>query len=449
DGYIVEIRLPLQSIRFSGGDQVRMGIIFFRKVSRTGMSYSWPEMPPGEWVFENHARLVFENLKQPLLLELLPSVTYGVSQTRAAPDRWNGAIDKAQVGLSVKHGITSNITVDATVNPDFSQVESDAFQVQVNQRFPIFYSEKRPFFMEGMGLFNVAGAGGDSNLRTAVHTRRIIDPDWGSKLTGTAGKTTFGVLNASDHTPEDLGNRGIAIEDENKLFTIGRATYSLGGSDYVGAIVTDTEHAGRYNRVQGADISLKFGAPQGLTATFLASQTGVPGAGTTSGNAAQVSYNYNTRRFTWATQLEHFDRGFQMDTAFYNRTGFTSGWSFGEINFYPKEGTDFWLQRVHPFYWAKLGWDDVQNGREDAFQYGIRFNLTRQTFLNFQTRVSHEAWLGRRYDTGADINAYGSSQVLRWLNLSGVFFSSRDIFYDRVNPFQGQSKGGSFGFTLQ
>src|SRR4029450_6797339 len=83
------------------------------------------------------------------------------------------------------------------------------------------------------------------------------------------------------------------------------------------------------------------------------------------------------------------------------------------------------------------------------FQYGIRFDLTRQTFLNFQRRVSHEAWLGRRYDTGADINAPRSAQVLRWLQLNGVFFASRDIFYDRVNPFQGQSKGGSFGFTLQ
>ena len=71
--------------------------------------------------------------------------------------------------------------------------------MEVNQRFPIFFSEKRPFFMEGMGLFNLAGTGGDSNMRTAVHTRTIINPLWGSKVTGTAGKTTFGVLNALDY----------------------------------------------------------------------------------------------------------------------------------------------------------------------------------------------------------------------------------------------------------
>src|SRR5205807_10559577 len=170
------------------------------------------------------------------------SVTFPITQTRATTDRWNNATGRGNLGVSGKFGITSNITLDATINPDFSQVESDAFQVQVNQRFPIFYSEKRPFFMEGMGLFNIAGTGGDGNMRTGVHTRRIINPAWGSKLTGTAGKVTFGLLDASDKSPQDID-----IGDHNKVFTVGRATYSLGQSDYVGAIVTDTEYAGRYN----------------------------------------------------------------------------------------------------------------------------------------------------------------------------------------------------------
>src|SRR5262245_12615292 len=89
DGYIVEIRLPLQTIRFAGGEQVRMGILFFRKISRTGVSYSWPAMPPGQWVFDNPGHLNFSNLKQHRLIELLPSITYGISQTRATPDLWN------------------------------------------------------------------------------------------------------------------------------------------------------------------------------------------------------------------------------------------------------------------------------------------------------------------------------------------------------------------------
>ena len=449
DGYVVEIRLPLQSIRFSGGDQVRMGILFFRKISRMGVSYSWPDMPPGQWVFDRHAHLLFDNLKQPQLVEALPSITYGVNQTRATPDLWNAAAGKAAVGLSGKFGITSNITLDGTINPDFSQVESDAFQVQVNQRFPIYYSEKRPFFMEGMGLFNIAGTGGDGNMRTGVHTRRIIDPSWGSKLTGTVGKTTFGLLNASDESPEDIGNRGDAVADRSKFFTIGRATYALRRSDYVGAIITDTEHDGRHNRVVGGDLAIKFSAPQEFSATFLSSQTAVGSSPDTQGTASQVSYSYNTRRFGWSNQVEHYGRDFQMDTAFYNRTGFTSGWSFGEVNFYPKGGTTFWLQRIHPYYWTKRGHDEIQNGDEDYLTTGIRFSFTRQGYLQIARGQGHEPWLGQRFKTGGGPNLYGNVQILRWLNLNGNFSSGSAIYYDPVDPFQGESRNAGVGMTLQ
>src|SRR6185503_13101709 len=106
--------------------------------------------------------VVFDALTQPRLLEVLPSVTFSRNQARPAGSVWEAASDHHDAGVSVKYGLTSSVTVDATVNPDFSQVESDAFEVEVNQRFPIFFSEKRPFFMEGLGLFNLAGTGGDS-----------------------------------------------------------------------------------------------------------------------------------------------------------------------------------------------------------------------------------------------------------------------------------------------
>ena len=185
DGYVIEVQIPLQTLRFSGGDDVRMGLVLFRKVSRIGVSYAWPELPPGQWVFDRPSRLAFSNLKPRRLVELLPSVTYNIGQARESADRWAAADDKYNFGLNGKFGITSGITLDGTINPDFSQVESDAFQVEVNQRFPVFFSEKRPFFMEGMGLFNLAGTGGDGNMQTAVHTRRIVNPTWGTKLTGT------------------------------------------------------------------------------------------------------------------------------------------------------------------------------------------------------------------------------------------------------------------------
>jgi len=286
-------------------------------------------------------------------------------------------------------------------------------------------------------------------MRTAVHTRRIINPILGSKLTGTAGKVTFGLLNAADETPEDIGNRGDAIIGRHKLFTIGRATYSLGKSDYVGVIVTDTEHAGRHNRVEGGDFSIRLSPTQQISATVLESQTGVSSSDSTHAVGSQFSYSYTSRRFAWSNQIEHYGRDFQMDTAFYNRTGFTSGWSYGEINFYPKEGSNFWLKRIHPFYFAKRGHDQVQDGSEDFLNTGIRFHFTRQGYLNIAHGQGHEPWIGRRFRVGADVNIYSSVQIFRWLSINGGFVKSRDIYYDKINPFQGRSKYNSFGFSFQ
>jgi hypothetical protein len=405
-------------------------------------------MLPGQWVFDRPSHLVFKDLKPRRLKELLPSVTYGINQQRESADRWAESEDKFNVGASGKFGITSGITLDGTINPDFSQVESDAFQVQVNQRFPIFFSEKRPFFMEGMGLFNIAGTGnGDGNMRTAVHTRRIVDPIYGSKLTGTVGKTTFGVLNAVDDSPTPpFTIEGEPFNVANKVTTVGRATYALRRSDYAGAIFTHTEHDGRRNLVAGGDLSVRPSTAQSVSATFLATQTSDRDNADTSGNAMQVQYEYNTRRVNFSNQAEHYDRDFNMDTAFYNRTGFTSLWSYGEVSFYPKSK---WLQRVFPFYFARAGKDRIQDGNEDFLNTGIRFNVTRQGFLNFSTQRGHETWHGTKYRTGSELQFFGNMQVLRWLNLSGNAGAGPAIFYDEVDHFQGRSRFWNIETTIQ
>ena len=140
EGYDVELRLPLTSFRFKSGDEVRMGILFWRRVSRLGMSVSWPDVPAGKSFIERHALMTLQNLKQPLTLEVIPSATWSVRQTRADPSRF-GAVDSSPTPASrPSTGSPRRSRVEGTVNPDFSQVESDAFQVEVNQRFPVFYS---------------------------------------------------------------------------------------------------------------------------------------------------------------------------------------------------------------------------------------------------------------------------------------------------------------------
>ena len=139
-------------------------------------------------MFEKHATLVVPELRPRPARDLIPTATFATNQARDTPSRWGGMDQTGGLGLSAKVGLGSTVTLDATVNPDFSQVESDAFQVQVNQRFPVFFPEKRPFFMEGAGIFTLAGTqSGDQSLFSAVNTRNIVNPIAGVKITGNAG----------------------------------------------------------------------------------------------------------------------------------------------------------------------------------------------------------------------------------------------------------------------
>jgi hypothetical protein len=135
-----------------------------------------------------------------------------------------------------------------------------------------------------------------------------------------------------------------------------------------------------------------------------------------------------------------------MDTAFYNRTGFTGAWTFSELSFYPKSS---WLQRVHPFVFAKYGRDRIQDGDEDFVHAGIRFNVTRQGFFNFSHGRGHESWQGTKYKVGSDFNFFANMQPLRWLSLNGNYREGPSIFYDETDPFQGRSRGFGVETTIQ
>ena len=447
-GYAVEMRVPLQTIRFRGGGDVSMGILFWRRVSRLGVSVAWPPLEPGKWVFEKHAQLRFGALQPRLAREIIPSTTYVRTQARSTPSAWAAADDEGDFGASAKYGLTSTITLDATVNPDFSQVESDAFQVEVNQRFPNFFSEKRPFFMEGAGIFTLAGQGNDNSLQTAVHTRRIVDPVFGAKVTGSTGRLAFGTLTALDQAPGRNLPGGDANVGKDKLFNIARAQYSLGPSNYVGGLAIDTEFGAGYNRVIGSDVSWRVNSTQRLSAFVLASASKDPlSRATKSGIGAQAGYEYDSRRLTLAGFAEHYDDDFQMDTAFINRVGITGGWGYAQYSLYPAK-TKAWLLRISPFSFTQGG-HDVNAGGHDLLQVtGMRVNFSRQGFLRIDRFDGVEAWAGSQFDRG-NWRLQGSVQLYRWLSLDGQYLTGNAVFYDPEDPYQGVIDDARLGVTLQ
>jgi hypothetical protein len=442
-GYAVEVRLPLSSIRFGGGDEVRMGVLFWRRVSRLGVSVAWPALEPGKWVFDKHATLAFDTLEPVLPREAIPSVTFSTDQLRATPASWSKADHDGDVGFSTKLGLTPTVTLDATVNPDFSQVESDAFQVEVNQRYPVFFSEKRPFFMEGAGLFTLAGSANDSSMIAAVHTRRIVNPMAGVKFTGSAGRLQFGTLTALDDVLDADG-----VEGHDRLFNIGRLQYSLGPSSYVGALVTDMESEGSFNRVAGGDVSWRVGEAQRVTGMLLLSRSSQPDGAPRNGIATSASWGYNTRRQSIAAFFEHYDRDFRMDTAFYNRVNITSGWGYTDWNFYPDPKTHAWIRRISPFVFLQATEDRNAGGDELVVVPGVRMSFTRQGFLRVDMIAGHERWQGESYPLRRP-RVMGEVQLFRWMRLNGRFDTGPAVYYDQVAPFEGRSRSTSFEVSWQ
>jgi hypothetical protein len=439
DGWSAEIRVPLENIRFRSGAGVKMGVLFWRRLSRSGVSASWPAMADGKWVFESNGTIVFDELQSRRLFETIPSWTFTGKQGRSDVSRWNGTRARGDFGMSVKYGVTSAITLDATYNPDFSQVESDQFEVEINQRFATFFSEKRPFFMEGLGLFNIAGTGGDSTMRTAVHTRTIVDPSAGLKLTGAAGRHTFGVLSSADTSPTG---------DRQRVFTVAREVMNFGRGRYVGLLMSDTEFGKDHNRVIGGDTAFKKGEHFQGNASFLSSHSRSLDGTSTNGRGAQSSYDYTTRRFTFAGQAEHYDRGFRMDTAFMPRVAVTRGWQYQALNFYPTHPRYKWIKRINPFLWVTGAEDRTQGGTELFVLPAIRFNFTRAGFLRVDYGTGHETFAGRKFETGR-MMVDGGAQIMRWLNIGGGTQAGPAIFYDKEAPYQGDSRSINMRVGLQ
>jgi hypothetical protein len=291
--------------------------------------------------------------------------------------------------------------------------------------------------MEGTGVFALAGAGGDNSLRTAVHTRRIVDPSFGAKLTGSVGRVTFGGLSAVD----DFG-------EHDRFFNIGRAQYSIGPSDYVGALYTDTTSSLESNRVIGVDARKRLSSNQRIDAFALLSRSRVEDEAPTTGAGAQIGYSYETEKWTVAGSAEHYDRDFQMATAFINRVGITGGWAFLNRSWYPDKAKYPWIRRIAFITFNKGGEDRIQGGPEFLALAGAQFNFSRQGFLRVQRHGGFEHWQGERFESGG-YNAFGFIQLFNWLALNGGIFSGRAVFYDLTDPFQGHQRSGSLGITFQ
>jgi hypothetical protein len=277
-GWTLEVAVPFKSLRYEAGKDKLWGLHIWRNIDRFNDEIdSWMPIAREESSTLSQAGHItgLEGISTERMLELIPSLT--VSQTgkhvrsfSRALARAHGFIDTGKFvneavtldpGLTAKWSITPTMTLDLAVNPDFAQVEADAVVNTANQRFPIFFDEKRPFFLEGIEIFRT--------MISAVHTRTIVDPDVAAKLTGKQGKTTYGILLASDNAPgnyiedknydpENLPAAIDRLDGQNSTVGILRLKRDVGKENHLGLLATSYNFVNRNNYLGGFDGRFKL-----------------------------------------------------------------------------------------------------------------------------------------------------------------------------------------------
>src|SRR5688572_24794024 len=239
-GWSVEVKIPFKSLRYSAGKGKMWGFNAARNIDRLNDEFDqW--MPDDRQIsgfLIKHGKITgLDEIKYERTLEVIPSITVSETGRRfPAADPITGRFVnqpiKSDIGVTLKYSISPNVTLDAAINPDFAEIEADAPVVTANQRFPIFFPEKRPFFLEGADIFQTPLA--------IYHSRSIIDPDFATKLTGKIGKNSFGLMVASDNAPgnfsEDERADPVNSEflDENALFGVFRVKRDFGKENHIG-----------------------------------------------------------------------------------------------------------------------------------------------------------------------------------------------------------------------
>lgn len=439
-GYTAEIRVPLQSIRFPGNKEIIMSAFFFRQIVRTSEMDSSPAYYPEKGAALSQGQpVILSDLKYRRLIEFLPAVTHSLHY---AADQ--GALkrdeNKTDFSLTAKVGLTSDLTLDGAVNPDFSQVESDAGQIDFNRRYALFFREKRPFFLEGNEIFAFAAAGEDSYYQAAVHTRTIVDPTFGLKLNGKLGAAnTIAALYAQDDFTENAG-------DPRPRFSILRFKHALKGDGFLGAFYTAKDQGDGYNRVAGADGRVRLSSV--ATAEFhLFGSASRPMGGPTStqGYAGAAMYSYSTRNLNLQFVYEDISKDFQVDTGFLTRTGFRSLTYFVDYIYYPKSS---FFQTIEPFYYAVQLYDTTFNMFETINVFALRFGLPRSSQFRLDALLGNEVFEGRRFSRSSwGIMTY--TQIVKQVYFQGYFRRGGRIYYDPDDPYQGYGDDAQLTLDFQ
>jgi hypothetical protein len=338
EGWMALIAIPFRSLRFQA-DQQNWGVVFQRNLPRNSESDFWPRV----------AANVSGILTQEATLSGIQGVTgshnfqinpYALAQNeRKLVDLdptdpfFSSRHVEGTAGGEVKLVVKDSIVLDGTVNPDFSDIESDQPQFTVDQRFPVYFPELRPFFLENASYFNTP--------ITLVYTRNIAHPEYGLRMTGKAGRNNLGVFAIDDRLPGEAVAPSDPLYRNRAFIAVGRYSRDIGTGSSMGAIYTDDEFGGGWNRIGGADFTARFSDHwtahgQMVESSTMGNQDSGSSAPYAAGPATDVQFSRNGHAFNMFNEYQDVSTGFQTALGFLQSSNIRSDHLHTTYQFFPK-----------------------------------------------------------------------------------------------------------------
>ena len=442
DGYVVLESIPFRSLRFPSAPKQVWGIVLGRFINRNNEFSMWPFVSRSrfpQFVGQFADVELAEDISPGRNLQFIP---YGLFSNSHYLDPTAGfkTGTEARGGLDARMVVKDAFTLDLALNPDFSQVESDEPQVTVNQRYEVFFPEKRPFFMEKASVFNTP--------EQLFFTRRIVDPQFGARLTGTVGRWSLGVLAADDRAPGKLLAGDDSMSGDRAVDGVFRIEREFGRQSHIGALATSYNFGSSFNQVASLDTRIELGRNWTWLAQASTSETRLRGGARFAGPGYYSSVRKGGLHFQFASTYTDRSPGFRSELGYIPRVDIREWKNNASYRWRPKKS---FLVSFGPDLNQLVNWNRQGQVQDWSVQPTFNLELRRLTTLQVSRTESFELFqnLGFRKNT-SDLTF--STEWYRWLALTADYNWGKGVNYypdSGLAPFLGRSRNASLGLTFR
>jgi len=447
-GYVVLAAIPFKSLRFPAKGEHTWGLILGRFIQRNNEIALWPYLSsrrPG-WVQQGGDLEGLREISPGRNLQFIPYGLYSRSRYLDVPPSGLPRLlrdTEGRGGLDAKVVLKDAFTLDVAVNPDFSQVESDEPQVTVNQRYEVYFPEKRPFFLENAGFFTTP--------QTLFFSRRIADPRFGARLTGKLGPWSLGAMFADDRGPGKTTPAGVTGHGRSSpvgVFRLQREFTRNGRNSSLGVMATSQDFAGLFNRVYAVDAQWQVFGNWLFQGQAAGSKTREADGQSLAGPSYRAGFYHRGRHFISETRYLDISPNFRSWLGFFPRLDIRE---LRQRSGYQWRYDQGWLQSLGPEFTGSINYDRQGRLRDWNLVPEFRMSLIRGTDLSIYHEQAYELYQGRGFRRPLSAVRF-RTEWLSWLWIQVQWFQGAAINYNPrsgLPPFLGQVKRLESSLTLR